>query len=385
MSSGLNIVYFKGFSELPESYAPLLEQAEKNGFFHTQPWFEFLMEYVWESDELRLYAVEDANGHPLLLAPLRTTLLDGAVPFAKTLASVGHQENFSVLCLLFNPAAEITPLQILTEFFKALRDPGSSPDPFAIDVLRLWPVEADSELASLIAQALKDSGFRVQAYANSFNRYEDTAGIGFEDYFASRSSNHRYNVRRRQRNMEKAGELEIEIYANELSPEELQRAIDDYVLGTVECWQSPASLSSRPMLNLIRLSANKGYLRLGILKFNGRPIAGQFWIVSGGVAHCMRLAFHEDYKKWAPGVVLTSHMLAHVLDKDQVDKIDFGLGAEEYKEKWMKDSRDYSGFMAFNPGTLRGAFFAVKHIIGQPVKRFLARALRFILRPLFGR
>jgi hypothetical protein len=384
MSSDLSIRFYENFDELPESFAPLLEQAEDKGFFHTQPWFEFLMEYVWEHDALRLYTVEDADGRPLLLAPLRLTGLDGAVPFAKTLASIGHQENFSVLCLLFNPVAEITPLQVLTVFFQALRDPKKAPDPFAIDVLRLWPVEADSDLAAMIEQALRESGYRVQAYANSFNRYEDTSGVGFEDYFASRSSNHRYNVRRRQRNMEKAGELEIDIYANEISPEELQGAIDDYVIGTVECWQSPASLSSRPMLNLMRRTADTGSLRLGVLKFKGRPIAGQFWIVSGGVAHCMRLAFNEDYKKWAPGVVLTSHILAHVLDKDHVDKIDFGLGAEEYKEKWMKGSRDYSGFMAFNPATPRGAFFGAKHIIGQPVKRFLSRALRFVLRPFFG-
>jgi hypothetical protein len=384
MSSDFSIQYYKDFASLPESFAPLLEQAEEKGFFHTQPWFEFLMEYVWENDQLRLYAVADAAGKPLLLAPLRFTVFDGAVPFAKTLASIGHQENFSVLSLHFNPAAEVQPLQVLTAFFKALRNSKTIAEPYAMDVLRLWPVEAGSEQAALIQQALRASGYRVQAYANSFNRYEDTTGIGFEDYFASRSSNHRYNVRRRQRNMEKAGDLEIDIYAQEMSAEELQSAIDDYVIGTVECWQSPASLSSRPMLNLIRLAARQGCLRLGVLKFNGRPIAGQFWIVTGGVAHCMRLAFHEDYKKWAPGVVLTRHILAHVLDNDQVDTIDFGLGAEEYKEKWMKGSRGYAGFMAFNPGTLRGTFFAAKHIIGQPVKRFIARSLQFILRPLFG-
>jgi hypothetical protein len=383
MSSDLSIHYYKDFAELPESFAPILEHAEKTGFFHTQPWFEFLMEYVWEHDELRLYTVEDAAGRPLLLAPLRMTELDGAVPFAKTLASIGHQENFSVLCLLFNPLGDMTPLAVLTGFFRALREPESNPDAYAIDVLRLWPVEADSDLAGLIGRALKESGYRVQSYANSFNRYEDTAGLGFEDYFASRSSNHRYNVRRRQRKMEKDGELKIDIYAEAMSPEELQQGIDDYVLGTVECWQSPASLSSRPMLNLIRLAAQQGCLRLGVLKFNGRPIAGQFWIVSGGVAHCMRLAYNEDYKKQAPGVVLTGHILEHVLDKDHVEKIDFGLGDEEYKEKWMKDSRGYFGFMAFNSATPRGAFFAVKHIVGQPVKRFLARIIRFVLRPLY--
>ncbi len=385
MSSGLSIRCYKNYSELPDSFAPLLEQAEREGFFHTQPWFAFLMEYMWEVDELQLYTVEDSAGRPLLLAPLRLTLFDGAVPFAKTLASIGHQENYSVLCLLFNPSMDIPPMDVLVELLKAIRDRKSYLHPYVIDVLRLWPVEAGSELAAFLAQALKKSGFWVQPYANSYNRYEDTTGLRFDEYFASRSSNHRYNVRRRQRNLEKVGELEVAIYAGDIPPKELQKGIDDYVLATVESWKSPASMASRPMLKLMRLAAEDGCLRLGVLKLDGRPIAGQFWIVTGGVAHCMRLAYHEDYKKLAPGVVLTSHMLAHVLDRDHVAKIDFGLGEEEYKEKWMKDSRDYFGYMAFNPATPRGVFFAAKHIVGQPVKRLLSRILRLLLRPLSGR
>jgi len=374
--------YFRSYSELPESYAPLLEQAAEKGFFHSQPWFEFVMEYMWEDSELRLYVVEDAVGQPLLLAPLHLTELDGAVPYAKTLASIGHKENFSVLCLLFNPSINEYRHQVLTALFKALRYPEKGQNPPAIDVLRLWPVETGSELAELVERSLVNSGFWVQPYSNSFNRFEDTTGLSFEEYFAKRSSNQRYNVRRRQRNLEKAGTLEVNIYTGDISPEELQRGIDEYILATIESWKSPESMVSRSTLQLMRLVAREGCMRLGVLKLDGRPVAGQFWLVSGGVAHCMRLAYHEDYKKLAPGVVLTSHMLAHVLDEDHVDKIDFGLGEEDYKQKWMKNSRDYSGFMAFNPRTPRGVFCATKHIVGQPVKRFLLRALRLILRPL---
>ncbi len=380
------IHYYQSYSELPESYAPLLEQAVEKGFFHSQPWFEFLLEHMWEGSELRLCSVEDASGEPLLLAPLRMTELDAAVPYAKTLASIGHTENFSVLCLLFNPIlAEQDIIQVLSALFRASRSSGQAQHQASVDVLRMWPVEMDSELAQLVGKALDNSGFWVQRYANSFNRFEDTTGLSFDEYFAKRSSNHRYNVRRRQRNMEKAGSFEINIYTGDGSSEELRQGIDGYILGTVECWQSPASMASRHMLNLIRLAAREGCMRLGVLKLDGRPVAGQFWLVSGGVAHCMRLAYHEDYKKLAPGVVLTSHMLAHVLDEDHVNKIDFGEGKDEYKEKWMKNSRDYLGFIAFNPRTLSGLFFAIKHIVGQPVKRFTMRVLRLILRPLLVR
>jgi hypothetical protein len=385
MSSRLSVRYYKSYSELPESFSPLLEQANEKGFFHTQPWFQFLLEHMWESDELRLYTVEDASGLPLLLAPLRLTIFDGAVPYAKTLASIGHKENYSVLCLLFNPAVDIPPLQVLTTLFEAIRHPKRYDQPHAVDVLRLWPVAAESELAALVGQALRKSGYWVQPYANSFNRFENTSGLSFDEYFNKRTSKQRYNVKNRVKKLEETGTLDISFYTGDGPQEELQRGIDGYVLGTVESWKSPASMASRSMLKLIRLAAEEGCLRLAVMKLEERPVAAQFWIVAGGVAHSMRVGYNEDYKKMALGTVLTKHTLEYLLDRDKVDEIDFGYGNETYKKVWMKDSRDYSGFIAFNPATPRGVFFAAKHIVGQPVKRFIARVLRLILRPLFGR
>ncbi len=373
--------HFRSYSELPESYAPLLEVAVGKGFFHGASWFDYLMEHLWDDSEFRLYTVEDATGQPLLLVPLRLTELDGAVPYAQTVASVAHLENFTVMSLFFGAVAKEHRLLVLTALFQALRDQTA----LKVDVLRLWPVETGSELDKFVGQALLNSGFWVQCYDNSFNRFEDTKGLSFEAYFAGRSSNHRYNVRRRQRNLEKAGKVEVDIYSGDASQMELQRGIEGYILGTVESWQSSSSMVSRQMLSMIRLAAQSGCVRLGVIKLDGRCIAGQFWLVSSGIAHCMRLAYHADYKKLAPGVVLTSHMLAHVLDEDHVGEIDFGLGEDDYKEKWMKNSRDYSGFMVFNPSTRRGLFFAAKHIVGRPVKRFLLRALHVLLKPLRGR
>jgi hypothetical protein len=193
---------------------------------------------------------------------------------------------------------------------KAVRSPSRRDKNPAIDIMRLSPVEGGSELERLVHEALRRAGFLVQLYSNPINRFEYVAGLSFEDYLASRSSNRRYNIRRRQRKMEKAGRLQIDLYADDTPQEALQQGLDDFVLATAESWKSPASLVSRPALQLMRLAASEGALRMGVLKFDGRPIAGQFWVVAGGIGHCMRRAYHEDFKKWGAGVVLTAHMLA---------------------------------------------------------------------------
>jgi len=351
------------------------------GFFHDESWLTFQMDFQWEESALALYSVEDGNGQPLLLVPLRYTEFDGAVPYAKSLAAIGHSENFSEVSLVFDAQLDASQsLAILSALLESFRTMVP-----AMEVLRLWPVQRGSSIARLLDTALHRAGFWVQPYANSFNWYEETAQKSWSDYLSDRSQNHRHNIRRRTRDLERAGAVNIDLYTNHSSPEEIQRGVDDYILATVESWKSPASVVSRGMLALIRMAGREGCLRLGILKYEGRAIAGQFWIVSAGVAHAMRISHNEDFKQLSPGVVLTARVVEYLLDTDTVQRIDFGLGDEDYKKKWVRDRRDYDGYMAFNPRTLRGATFGVWHIYGKRLKGFIVGLARTLKRKLSAR
>ena len=373
MSDTYTFRCFENFSELPENYRPIIEQREAMGFFHGESWLDFQLTFQWEESQLQLFAVEDGAGRPLLLVPLRSTIYDGAVPFARTLASIGHTENFSELNLVFDSALdEIQRNSIVTALFSYFRTM-----PLPAEVVRLWPAERNGGLASMIDAALRKAGFWVQPYANSFNWYEDTRGKSWQDYLSDRSQNHRHNIRRRRRDLEKSGSMELHLYTSDNTTEEIQQGIDDYIIATVESWKSPSSLVSRGMLALMRMTGREDCLRIGILKYEGRPIAGQFWIVSAGVAHAMRISHNEDYKQLSPGVVLTAFVVEHLLDVDHVNLIDFGLGDDDYKKKWVQSRRDYDGFIAFNPGTPRGMFFGAQHIVGKRLKP----AVRMLLKP----
>lgn len=369
---------FDTYEELPESYVDVLNVAAAKGFFYQQVWFEFMMNGYYSEDdsEFYLYAVEDALTHtPLLILPMRFTQIDGAVRGAKVLSNVGHMENYSLLAAIYAPtivdkADKLTILGALFKEFQAGSDQLGQPK---VEVLRLWPTDVGGELEYIVKGALNQSGFLVQWYDNSFNQYEKTEGLSYEKYFEKRSSNHRYNVRRRQRNLEKKGEMEFCMYSKGGSAELLQKCLDGYILSSVESWKAPESMTSRGILDLIKLTAELGCLRLGVLFLDGRPMAAQFWIISGEVGHCMRLGYDEAYKKDAPGVVLTHLIMEHLLDVDKVGVVDYGYGDDEYKSKWMKDARHYGGFMAFNPKTFLGLFYAMKHIIGRKVKRFFKR------------
>jgi hypothetical protein len=374
MADRFCIRQFRNFSDLPAGYAELQsEEVRRDGLFRCAEWYEYLMRnHFAAGDELCIYGVEEAgSGQPLLLAPLRRSSRDKAVPGCRVVASISHPENFTTVAFAFAGGLRerAGALAALFRHFRAGAPDLAEPP---VDVIRLWPVELGSELGETIRRALGAAGFWVQPYANSYNRFEDTRGISYDVYFTQRSANLRYSVRRRQRALERTGSLQIAVHTG--GPD-LETAIADYVSVSLASWKKPGSMVAPANLQLIRLAAAKGCLRLGILKAGGVAAAAQFWIVSGATAHCARLAYHEGYRKLAVGVVLTNHMIAHVLDRDHVGKIDFGFGQEDYKGGWMRDARDYYGFMAFNPATPRGLYQGARHIVGHQAKRLAKRSL----------
>lgn len=368
---------FHGFSDLPATFRALLDgEIKRLGFFREPDWFDYLMQNFFDDgDDFFLVGIEEtASGRPLLLAPLRSTTTDYAVRKARLIGSVSDPENYTTTALIFDPAVE-EPAPVLEALFRHFRSGGRHAHLGRVDAVRIWPVELGSQLGDAIHRALRRAGFLIQPYANSCNRFEDTTGASYPDYFARRSANLRYNVRRRQRALGKSGGLEFALVTRS---DDLGSAAKEYAAVSHASWKTPGTMLAVQTLRLMRLSARRGCLRLGILRLEGVPVAAQFWIVSGGIAHCIRLAYREDYRKLAVGVVLTNFMIAHVLDHDRVSEIDFGVGQDEYKSGWMKDAREYYGFMAFNPATPLGLSYAFLHIQGRWAKRLIKRGLGLV-------
>lgn len=357
---------FYGLSELPALSRAFFGEGEAADFFASPAWFRHLMQHFFPGPhQFRIYLLEDANGHPLLLMPLRVCQCDYSAPKARVIGSISHPENYATVSLFFAPGVS-EHQAALTHLFRLLRQGDAQVPGSGVELIRLWPVEVGSEKARLIHRALRRAGYWVQVYANSYNRFERTAGVSYADYFANRSANLRYSVRRRSRALLKQGAVELILHR---AVDGLDEAVAEYSSVALASWKTPESMVSDDMLELIRLAAENDCLRLGLLRLDGRVVAAQFWIVSGGVAHCARLAYCEDCKQLAVGVVLTNFMIQHVLDQDRVSYIDFGYGEEDYKGGWMKEARDYSGFLAFNPATSLGFYHGLRNILGRPVKR----------------
>ena len=118
---------------------------------------------------------------------------------------------------------------------------------------------------------------------------------------------------------------------------------------------------------------DRGWLRLGVAWLKDEPVAAQLWIVAGGKANIYKLAYHEGYKSYAPGTLLTAMLMQHVMEQDRVAEIDYLIGDDAYKKSWMNQRRERWGLIAYNPRSLAGLLGLVRELAGRTLKLVKAK------------
>jgi CelD/BcsL family acetyltransferase involved in cellulose biosynthesis len=113
-------------------------------------------------------------------------------------------------------------------------------------------------------------------------------------------------------------------------------------------WKKGESIGPTFHRDFAKLAAEKGWLRLGFLFLNNLPIAAQFRIVSNGLAYFLKTSYDQNYRSFAPGIILLSKMIPYLLDNDKVTEIDYGSGDESYKGNWVCDKREIRRLLVFN-------------------------------------
>ncbi|SFF70526.1 Predicted ATP-dependent carboligase, ATP-grasp superfamily [Duganella sp. CF458] len=119
---------------------------------------------------------------------------------------------------------------------------------------------------------------------------------------------------------------------------------------------------------LMQWSAARGYLRLGLLYLDRQVVASQLWLVNDGVAHIFKLAQDCNADRFSPGSLLTGHLIDYVYRHDQVERIDFMLGADPYKGLWMEQENPCFTLEVLNR----------RHVLAPALRLYLA--LRGLLR-----
>lgn len=234
--------------------------------------------------------------------------------------------------------------------------------------MRLAPLDRDGFVFRLFLDALQESGWRVFPYFCFTNWYLKVDGRTYETYFKDVPSRLRNTITRRERKLLAGGRGRIEIF---LGGDGIEDVIAAWTRIYNASWKVPEPYPEF-MPSLIRLSADKGWLRLGLVYYDGEPVAAQVWLVNQSRAAIYKLAYDERFAELSAGTVLTARLMRHVMDTDRVAEVDYLIGDDAYKRDWMSHQRERWGIVAYNPRTLTGFLFASREAAARIVKRLLA-------------
>lgn len=331
---------------LPKDALTLLERASSTSMQLGPAWYENYCQSLGKAFGTPCFAVARHHGQAVAVLPL-AVLSDGRHRRLVALANY--------FTSLYAPALD--PLCTEADLARLLRHLMSHFAPVA--GLQLAPMDPEAEGFRRLQRALRHCGLVTRPYFCFGNWYLPSQGLAWQHYLAGRPGQVRSTLRRMARRFQEAGGT-LEVVQQ---PEQLADGLAAYHAIYAASWKQ-AEEHPRFVDGLIGLCAARGWLRLGIARLGGRPVAAQLWIVSGGRAEIYKLAYDEAFKGLSPGSLLTAHLFQHVMEQDHVSEVDYLTGDDAYKRDWMPLRRERWGLVAHNIRTAAGAAGAARELAG---------------------
>lgn len=355
---------YSALEELPAAYMRLFEEAGRQSFFLTLPWFRnFAKTALDEGCALRIYGIGPKDG----LGPAAGMLVACSLPQLQNMTSLRKLSALTNYYSCFFAPHLAAPGGRIRETLHELARTISAERP-RWDAVEIQPLDVNSEGFSALVEGFKAAGFVVQTFFCFGNWYLAVNGRSFAQYVESLPSVLKNTLQRKQRKLEKSGRANIEIITG---GEDLEAAIQAYTKVFRASWKRPEPYPDF-IPGLIRMCSEMGVLRLGLVYVDGEAAAAQLWIVHGGVAFIYKLAYDERFGDLSVGTILTARLMQHVLNVDKVDEVDYLSGDDSYKKDWMSHRRERWGILAMNPRTTRGALAICRHLGGRSMKRALS-------------
>ena len=293
--------------------------------FLSYPWFENLTETALEAGQSMLLACVVEDDKVLAILPLQQHP-DGEV------RSLTHRYS-ALFSLLINSENQAEILVCLAEGLHRLH----------FKTLILEPFDKNNAAIRDFRQALVTHGFSCHQGFRFFNWVYHVEGRSFEEYMAERPGRLRNTIARKRRKLERERGFKIRLFSND----NVAQGLADYTTVYNSSWKA-RELYGTFLEGLVSRFAVPGWLRLAVLYIDDRPAAAQIWFVVEHKASIFRLAYDEAWRQYSPGSILTHYLMAHVIDIDKVEEIDFLTGNERYKQDWMSEQRERWGMNCQN-------------------------------------
>jgi CelD/BcsL family acetyltransferase involved in cellulose biosynthesis len=261
-----------------------------------------------------------------------------------------------------------SPTNSHTQLFGFLTEDEDSARRLAVSLLTTSARRLDLSLLSS-----EDSGFRClreEARVRRFRTitrpvllspYVSTQGE-WSSYQATLEAKLQREIRRRLRRLQELGEVHLEVADG---PERLETLLLEGFRVEESGWKGAygTAINSNPRRRrfyreVARWATERGWLRLAFLRLDGRPIAFDLCLETGGVHYLLKTGYDHDFHKFGPGLILRSMMLQRAFAGpiDTYELLGTIVGAKNrWKLDWTRQHRELLKFQAFAPSLAGGA------------------------------
>jgi CelD/BcsL family acetyltransferase involved in cellulose biosynthesis len=208
----------------------------------------------------------------------------------------------------------------------------------------------DDDLLGSIGDSARGAGRRVRKRTIASCPVVEM-GDCFDTYERGLSRNRRRSLRRGRRQLEAEGAVSFDVHTGVYG---LDAALDELFSVEASGWKGKrgTAIASNPntrrfYTDVARWAAERGWLRIGTLRLDGRAIACDYSIAFDGAWYSLKSGYEESYRRFGPGALLLREQLRHCCEEG-VTTFEL-LGTEDsFKLSWAERSSERTRVHAFD-------------------------------------
>lgn len=355
------------FAVLRDRWDALLQESPANCIFLTWEWLYTWWKHLAGPRQLSLFVVHN-GGELAAIAPLsrRPPAPRRLLPFpAREFLGAGIVGS-DYLDLIVRRGSEPEALDALADAL------GATPL-----MLELAPVRRGTCFAAHLARGLGQRGWTASETTVNVCPFVSLSGHSWESYLASLRKQHRYNFRHQLDVLQQRFDVRFELARTEAERREALNALISLhtkrwrLRGGSEVFEGAARLGFYD--ELTQLALKRGWLKLFLLRLDGRPAAALLGFLYQRVHFFYQMGFDPDFAKYGVGQVGIGLTIRYALEEG-AEECDFLRGNETYKSDWANERRELGRWDLYPPG-VRGIMH--RRVVGA--SRRIRRTVRQVL------
>lgn len=347
------------FARLAGAWRELTGAGGQASPFSSHEWFECCWAAAAPERAPLVLLVEDATG-PVAAVPLarRRRRLRGLS--VRVLGHLDAPDTPFVEWPLAAPAGAVVP--VVLDHLLAHRD---------WDALDWGGLPAGSPVLKALAAAGGRLRWRRRGGVRS--PYTDVTG-GFDAFWRATTQRFKKTVRNVRNRLERAGRAAVEEHRRLDARDPLFAELLDV---SARSWKGPRGLAIATMPGMRDFFAAwsahataHGWLRLWVLRLDGRAVATEYQVEAAGRVHALRADFDAALpEELSPGTYLTATIVRALFDAPGVHEYDMGPGDNAYKARWATGAHETVRLRAFAPGLWGSALDLIESRVVPALRR----------------